>query len=82
MKNNPENYERGVIITCPKTDCMYTWRYAGRFTIYATCPSCRRNVKLLDNRVKLSHSEKNDDPSHTDVIGNSQALRSKYNKEK
>lgn len=43
---------KGIGIHCPKTDCGYTWRYNGKFFWYATCPSCRRNIKILDNIVE------------------------------
>jgi hypothetical protein len=37
---------------CANLICDYTWRYAGRFSFYATCPSCRRNVKISENKVE------------------------------
>jgi hypothetical protein len=39
-------------IHCPNPSCDYTWNYAGRFFLYATCPSCRRNVKISENKVE------------------------------
>lgn len=26
--------------------CGYRWTYAGNMRIYATCPNCRRGVKI------------------------------------
>lgn len=40
-----------VKIRCPNQNCQYLWDYRGRFSYYATCPSCRRNVKILDNKI-------------------------------
>jgi hypothetical protein len=42
----------GTWIRCPNPICDYIWRYAGRFFLYATCPSCRRNVKISENKVE------------------------------
>jgi len=41
----------GVALHCPNSACNYQWRYFGRFYMYATCPSCRRNVKIQENKV-------------------------------
>ena len=40
----------GTIIRCPNSYCDYTWRYLGKFAFYATCPSCRRNIKIAENK--------------------------------
>lgn len=42
----------GIMVRCPNLKCGYEWRYLGRFSFYATCPSCRRNVKISENKVK------------------------------
>lgn len=42
------------LIHCP--NCQYSWPYRGRFSLYACCPSCRRGVKIIDNKVKESQS--------------------------
>jgi hypothetical protein len=47
------NSERGVWICCPHKDCEYIWLYTGHFFIYATCPSCRRNIKIHENKMEL-----------------------------
>ena len=48
MKYSVEKY---VEIRCPNTSCLYEWKYRGRFRFYATCPSCRRNVKISENKI-------------------------------
>ena len=47
--------EKGIRlpIQCPNADCRYGWNYKGSLRIYATCPSCRRHVKIAENKVKL-----------------------------
>lgn len=49
--NNPRD-SQGTVIHCPNSSCDYTWRYLGRFSFYATCPSCRRNIKIAENKLK------------------------------
>jgi hypothetical protein len=44
---------KGIPIQCPHKDCGYKWSYGGRFFIYATCPSCRRNLKY--NTTAIYH---------------------------
>jgi hypothetical protein len=46
----------GVLVHCPNLDCNYTWRYAGRFVLYATCPSCRRSIKISKNKIESPQS--------------------------
>jgi hypothetical protein len=41
-------------IRCPNTSCLYEWEYRRRFRFYATCPSCRRNVKISENKVEVT----------------------------
>jgi hypothetical protein len=38
-----------IELECPY--CGYKWSYGGRFFIYATCPSCRRNIRINENKV-------------------------------
>jgi hypothetical protein len=52
IEPNPD----GVWIHCPNPACDYVWRYSGRFFLYATCPSCRRNVKISENKVEKPKS--------------------------
>ena len=47
---------KGILVRCPNPNCEYTWRYLGRFFYYATCPSCRKNVKIQDNKVESLQS--------------------------
>ncbi len=43
----------GIWIRCPNPICgNYEWRYRGRFTVFATCPSCRRNIRISSNKVE------------------------------
>ena len=37
-----------MVLHCHNPRCNYTWRYLGRFSFYATCPSCRRTSWLRD----------------------------------
>jgi Zn ribbon nucleic-acid-binding protein len=48
----------GILVLCPNEDCKYTWRYSGRFILYATCPSCRRSVKISENKIESLQSVK------------------------
>jgi hypothetical protein len=41
----------GILIQCPHSDCKYKWKYRGRFLFYASCPSCRRNLKIGENQI-------------------------------
>jgi hypothetical protein len=47
MNRNPE----GTLIHCPNQSCDYTWRYFGKFAFFATCPSCRKNIKIAENKI-------------------------------
>jgi hypothetical protein len=51
-----ETISHGVPLRCSNTKCGYEWQYTGRFFIYATCPSCRRNVKIAENKVETLQS--------------------------
>jgi hypothetical protein len=55
IANNKSNLKR-ILIRCPNSNCGYTWMYSGRFLYYATCPSCRRNVKIQDNKIEWPQS--------------------------
>ena len=46
----PEQSSR-TFIQCPNLECKYRWEYKGRLVFYASCPSCRRNLKIKDNRI-------------------------------
>ena len=52
MTKNMSNTKNsgGTIIRCPNSYCDYTWRYLGKFAFYATCPSCRKNIKIPENK--------------------------------
>ena len=49
-KMNKPKVSQGTVIHCPNSSCDYTWRYLGRFSFYATCPSCRKNIKIAENK--------------------------------
>lgn len=41
----------GIWIRCPSSICgNHEWLYRGRSFIYATCPSCKRNVLISQNK--------------------------------
>jgi hypothetical protein len=44
----------GIWLQCDNPICRYNWRYTGRFFLYATCPSCRRNIRIGENRIEKS----------------------------
>jgi hypothetical protein len=46
--------KRHVKIRCPKRNCGYTWNYGGQFLFYATCPQCRKSVKISENKVGVT----------------------------
>ena len=46
----------GVLVHFTNLDCNYRWRYAGRFILYATCPSCRRSIKISKNKIESPQS--------------------------
>ena len=48
--------KQGILIKCPNRDYEYPWRYSGRLVVYATCPSCRTNVKLSENKIEKLQS--------------------------
>jgi hypothetical protein len=50
--------EKGLFLRCPNPNCQYTWSYHGRFIFYATCPACRRNVKIPENKMESLQSVK------------------------
>jgi hypothetical protein len=61
----------GIRIKCPNTFCNYEWEYKGRFFLYATCPSCRRNVKITENKTECAlQSGKVDRPTQIAGIDN------------
>ena len=53
--NMEKENEKGIRmrIQCPNSECRYGWNYRGSLRIYATCPSCRRHVKIAENKVKM-----------------------------
>ena len=55
----------GIWIRCPNPVCgNYEWQYRGRFFLYATCPSCKRNIRISSNKIqKPLQSAQVGDPS-------------------
>ena len=37
-------------------NCEHLWDYTGKKKFYATCPSCRFNVNIINNTVKEDES--------------------------
>jgi len=35
-------------LTCPNTNCQYTWQYNGTSEFYTSCPRCKYNVKTKE----------------------------------
>jgi uncharacterized protein (DUF983 family) len=52
MQQHQISLKKGTPIRCPHDGCGYNWTYSGRFFIYATCPSCHKNIKINDNKVE------------------------------
>ena len=50
MDNIIPEEKGGVYVHCSNTRCNYRWRYKGQSTFYASCPYCRRNVKISENK--------------------------------
>jgi Zn finger protein HypA/HybF involved in hydrogenase expression len=46
-----EKMHMGIRIQYPNPFCEnYQQTYHGRFLVYATCPSCKRNVRISQNK--------------------------------
>ena len=55
MTNEASNRktEIGIWIRCPSPICgNHQWLYRGRSFIYASCPSCKRNVLISKNKIE------------------------------
>jgi hypothetical protein len=50
LVHNPTEESNRIFIKCPHD--VYRWKYTGHMQFYATCPSCRRNVKIRQNQIK------------------------------
>jgi hypothetical protein len=56
------NNTEGIIISCSRKDCLYTWRYKGHAIFFACCPRCRRNNRIprnmnMDKEEPLQHEQ-------------------------
>lgn len=40
-----------VRIRCPNVLCLYEWNYRGTLRFYATCPNCRKNIRICEHMV-------------------------------
>ena len=63
LKLKPKQYTTkgnagGIQIRCNNPACLYEWRYTGHFFFYATCPSCRRNIRISQNRIEMLQSDR------------------------
>lgn len=42
---------QGVPLECPNSECRHTWKYNGKSKFYTSCPYCRTNVHVINNKV-------------------------------
>jgi hypothetical protein len=68
MQNIISEEKEGVYVHCSNTRCNYRWRYKGQSTFYASCPYCRRNVKISENKTKSLQSAQVDRPVQTTTV--------------
>ena len=53
VKETNVKVHTGIWIRCPSPICgNHQWLYRGRSFIYATCPSCKRNVLISKNKIE------------------------------
>jgi hypothetical protein len=61
----------GILVRCSNPNCQHRWYYKGRSLFYASCPFCRRNIKLnirsFENRTTSLQSDRGDQPQQTAV---------------
>jgi hypothetical protein len=74
IANNEANLKR-ILIRCPNSNCGCTWMYSGRFLYYATCPSCRRNVKIQENKIESPQSVQVGTKDQIAAVANAQTSR-------
>ena len=55
-KNMTIESKNQFVIKCSNKNCEYIWKYRGKFLIYATCPSCRHNIKIKENILQDSRN--------------------------
>ena len=56
MSNNKYNRKEIVRIRCPNILCLYEWNYKGILKFYATCPNCRKCIRIDENAVSNSQT--------------------------
>ncbi len=62
-------------VRCPNLKCQYEWLYSGRFRYYATCPTCRRNVKIQENKIESPQSVQVRTKDQIAAVANTQTSR-------
>lgn len=40
--------------------CGYQWNYNGKMTLYATCPNCKKSIKIKEEEQKETSVPLND----------------------
>jgi hypothetical protein len=64
----------GILVQCSNPNCQYRWYYKGRSLFYASCPFCRRNIKLhirpFENKTTSLQSDRGGQPQQTAVDNN------------
>jgi hypothetical protein len=68
LSQQREASQKKVRLHCPNPNCDYSWMYTGRLLHYATCPSCRRNVKIQNNKTETSQSVAVSSPSQVEAV--------------
>lgn len=58
---------KGVLVHCTNKECRYKWLYKGRSIFYASCPCCRRNIRITDNKVESLQSDSGREPEQIAV---------------
>ena len=53
---------------CSNNRCNYRWRYKGQSMFYASCPYCRRNVKISENKAESLQSAQVGSPVQTTTV--------------
>ena len=68
----PIGAKSGIPISCPNILCAdRDWIYTGNRTVYATCPNCKKPVRIGDHRVKAKENNPGpESPSKTRITSN------------
>ena len=68
LSQQKQRTKADIWLRCPNPICNWEWNYRGHFFIYASCPSCRKNIKIQENKIIESQSLSRFDPSQTQAI--------------